>query len=312
MTMKSEFSWSSNEQYRNNHRLAIRHLGKLLFRGELVLILGAGVSVPFGLASWTTLLQECADDIGVSLSDLNINTKKGALLAASRIKAGAASVDDYHSLVQKILYKKHKRYTPTPLFSAVTAMLSGAARGKVSTVLTLNFDDLLETFLLLHGYDCQVVSSLPSLTRAADVIIYHPHGFLPKNGGMADKFFQQSEKIIFSKDEFSEILSKKKSEWRKVLQTIVHQKVVLAVGLGAGEPHLKSLFSEVVSNVRDRPLGFWLSKRAVGGTEMRNIEERFYRESNLIPIVLDNYEPDYENFISGICRAAADQYRSSL
>lgn len=310
--MSSKPRWHSLGLYQSNHRLAKESLGQALFRGELVLLLGAGVSAPFGLPTWIGLLNECASALGIILDQKEILTKMGALKAASQIKKKAGSAEKYLEIVTSKLYQGHSRFAPTPLLSAVSAMLSGSARGRVSTVVTLNFDDLLETFLLLGGYDCQVVKSWPVLTRSADVTIFHPHGFLPKRGGITSHFFTPSASITFSEDEFGNILSKRKSEWRKAIGSIIRQKVVLAVGLGAREPHMRSLFLEAANEVTDRPLGFWVGKKPTSGKDISARDKIFFEQCKLAPIMLDNYDPDYPNFIQGVCQSAARCFKSRL
>jgi len=310
--MSEKVRWHSIGQYQGNHSLTKEALGTALFRGELVLFLGSGVSAPFGLPQWNTLLVDCAHDLGISLDPKLLKSKAGALEAASKIKDVAGSSDAYRSIVSKNLYKHHNRLAPTALFSAVTSMLSGSVRGKISTVITLNFDDLLETFLVLGGYDCQVIKSWPSLTRAADVTIFHPHGFLPKSGGVAEKFYGSSSNIIFSKDEFGGVLSKTKSEWRQIIGSIIRQKVVLAIGLGAGEPHMRALFVDAFKEVSDRPLAFWMSRKKEGSTILSGRDQKFYQACNIVPIVLEDFDPQFPRFIQGICQAAARRYKGKL
>ena len=312
MVMSSKPRWLSIGQYQNNHRFAKESLGNALFRGELVLFLGAGVSAPFGLPTWSALLSDCATELGITLNPKEILTKKGALRVASLIKHKAGSTETYLKLITSKLYRGHSRFAPTPLLSSISAMLSGSARGRVSTVVTLNFDDLLETFLLLGGYDCQVIKSWPTLTRSADVSIFHPHGFLPKPAGIASHFFTSSSSITFSKDEFGSILSKRSSEWRRAIGSIIRQKVVLAIGLGPGEPHIRSLFREASSEVTDRPLGFWVGKKPLPGRQMSVRDKLFFEQCKIAPIMLDDYEPDYPMFIQGICQSAARCFKSRL
>lgn len=88
-----------------------------------------------------------------------------------------------------------------PLLSSLGALVMSLARGGVADVFTLNFDDVLESYVNIHGFRSQVISEFPSdLRKDVDLQVFHLHGFLPLNR----EFGPATTWLVLSHHEFLE------------------------------------------------------------------------------------------------------------
>ena len=76
-------TWSHVDIYANDQDLVINDLAHALFRGELALFLGSGVSGDFGLPGWLTLVQRCCSKLGLDSTKVTNNPTFDALTAAA-------------------------------------------------------------------------------------------------------------------------------------------------------------------------------------------------------------------------------------
>lgn len=238
-------------------------LSRLLCRGELVLLLGAGVSDDMGLPDWSGLVQRCADTANVDGDWSSVKTSAQLMEAIDSIRRRSClSKPDMRSAVRRALYGPlldvdgEPEYTQdvlsNRLLSALGAMLMRSARGSTAEVFTLNFDDVLEWYLDVHGFSAQIVAELPYLSRGdVDIHVYHIHGFLP----LVSKY-ESSSWMIFSQEELEERLANSAEyPWEALLLDRVYSKVVLAVGTSMRDIDLS--LDPPIEGVRPSRLGSW-------------------------------------------------------
>jgi hypothetical protein len=110
-------------------------------------------------------------------------------------------------------------------------------RGSAAKVITLNFDDLIEIYLEFHGFTTATIHNGCHWAAQEDVIIYHPHGYLPlAHSG-------NSESIVLGETSFYEVISS--DLWRPILATALRQHTFLYIGLSGNDIHLKSHWVEL-------------------------------------------------------------------
>ena len=156
----------------------LQFFGEQLARGRLTAAIGAGASLACGLPDWGNLLKEL-------FKSKNLKWRSGSLL--TRADEILQAFDGDHSKldqeIRRVLYQ-NKRFdgsslSQIPLLAALGALVVGSKRGSVTQIISLNYDDLLATFLGYYGCSIKQTALLPLWAGNHDVTIYHPHGLLP-------------------------------------------------------------------------------------------------------------------------------------
>ena len=290
------------------------YLAECLKEGTLALALGAGISAGMGLPKWPNLVNSCCKEVGIK-NKFNKNTANEKLLRAMNAVEDAINKDiqgnpkkqfddEYRKLIHKCLYRDGKvEYDDSiiklPLLIAIGALISGSARGSVKEIVTLNFDDVLEWYLSVYGLKTQIAHKLPVLRGNPDVIIYHLHGYIPKNSNPSLK-----SKIIFSKRSYDRYHAKdrlnlQQSVWIDHLSS----KVVLFIGLSGNDTTFGPIFSNVKVRLKsyspfDGPNNIWLMSPKTS----KEIKDEIRDDWGGAPVIMEH--KDYPSFILGICQRA--------
>ena len=299
----------------SNPSLATSFLGTLLSRGELFLLLGAGVSRPAGLPNWPMLVASCEAAVGLPAFESKFEGHERSSQELMRamdsvydvLQASEASTARrrYVELVRGELYpaplRTEGRYGPSAikddLLISLGAMVMASARGSIADVFTLNFDDLLEWYLDLHGFSTQVVPSFPVQLRGdRDVTVFHMHGFVPLLQGR----YRSSEQILFT---YSELIARISGSsgvaWQTLLGSRLLSRRFLAVGTSMQDIDLDVLLDGARKELGDDiPLGVALS---VG---MPEADRKHLKRFGVVPVSLTSYEQIPE-FLLGVCQYAA-------
>ena len=288
-------AWSHVDVYSSDYELIKNDLGAALFRGEIALLFGAGVSAAFKFPSWVTLVRDCFTEAGLRHSHITDDATFEQLTAAARVLRENLKTQ-YLDVVAKCLYAKAQsrdKLSSSSLLNALGALMMGSRRGRVREVWTLNYDDIIEWHLRTHGFVSQVVTSTPTLLRDVDVTIYHPHGFLPLDTIHGNR----SKDIVFDDKSYAERFVGKNQPWRDAVQIALRSKVFLAVGLSWNDRLMKDLIIEASTDVSDRPIAFWLFGPKCPADQIADC-----LRNNVVPISLE-FE-DYPMFILSICEKA--------
>lgn len=284
---------------------AIPHLAQHLRQGTLGLAVGAGISKYLNLPDWVQLVNQCSTGAGLS-PDMTYATSTQALCNRMEIierqftsgNLNKGKSPDYRKLVRESLYKdiNFDNVLHGELLMALGALLMGSKRGSIREVLNFNFDDVLESYLYLHGYDVSIVRTLPSLRTSADVTIYHPHGFLPYH----NDWFDSSDFLIFSQDSYDDKMGDIKDAWTELSRVFLKSKIVLFVGLSGNDPTFGPMFKDVHAALgSDRRTGFWLFGPKADSANLDALQNR-----NFVPLEFDSFEK-WPKFLLQICQAAA-------
>lgn len=280
--------------------IAQKVLARLLSRGELVLFLGAGVSSASSFPNWQRLVERCETELGLP-SPANRSTTD-LMDAMEEVLDKSGDAVSFRELVRRNLYPSDMLATKTypdsvlqqELLIALGALVMPSARGSIRDVITLNFDDLLEWYLHLHGFTTQSVPEFPVYLRSdQDVLVYHPHGFLPLAG-------DATEWLVFTHQEFISRIAKTDGRpWRELMVNMFMTKRVLAVGTSMNDLDM-SVYAEAAHDGKsDRvPAGF------VVDVGFQDTQRRKLLNARMVPIELDDYA-DIPRFLLGICREAA-------
>lgn len=276
------------------------YLAKQLNIGCLAMVVGAGISVPFGLPDWPTLISRLFKSKGATP-----RFEKRPEILAEEFKLTYFRDDAYGYLdaVSGALYEGVKidfetlRHSHT--LAAIAALAMASSRGNIAHLITFNFDNLLELYLAYHGFSVLSIFAESNWAQRTDVTIYHPHGFLPAEGG-ADK----SNRIILDQKSYAEAVGKEGSIWYQRLLTIFRTHTCLFLGLSGDDLNLDSLLSATKENH-----AYHLDKTAFWGVRFTTDPDpgtslRWEARGIFTKVVL-NYETDLPNYLFRICQEAA-------
>jgi hypothetical protein len=286
-------------------KLTLNELSKYLYRGELALALGAGVSKSFGFPLWWELVNELSLKY-YGKSSINENTlPKDLTYTIDEINSNIKNKLEFNELVKSVLYNNidyinNDTIVQNELLISLSALMMGSRRGSIRNVITYNFDDLLEWYLGMHGIDVRVIQNPQRTTTNSKVIIYHPNGFLPlKSSELC------GDKLIFSETSF---ISRQKEAtpqdkyWEIIQERLFVQKIFIFVGLSGKDPTIYPRLKNIYENLlnKKRPIGFWFYKRT---KEMDQREIKRNLNCGIVPIILEdnNLIPKY---LLNICEYA--------
>lgn len=158
---------------------------------RLVLVLGAGVSMNYGLPSWDTLLQklmvatlEKDKNASSILSKLFTKIFNPSPLIAGRYlqKYFESKNISFEKSVREILYQEIDMETNSPLMDEIVRYCIAPGKSpNLNSIITYNFDDILEESLKKSGLDLPFKSIFGEGidVETGELPIYHVHGFLP-------------------------------------------------------------------------------------------------------------------------------------
>lgn len=273
-------------------------LGLALFRGELSLFLGSGISADFHLPSWPILVRTCLAKVARDPAEISDDAGFDQLTQAmGRVRDQLKNNGKYFQLIWDSLYPdgtNRDEWEPSPLLNCIGALLMGSRRGRIKEIWTLNYDDVLEWYLELHGFVSQVVTETPALLRDVDVTTYHPHGFLP-----FDPKRQRSEEIVFDDRSYAKRGVGKAQEWREAVQLALRSRVFVFIGLSWTDRLLRDLIVDAADFNLSRPTGFWMFGPSATEASMADC-----RRFNIVPLQFSAFR-HYAPFLRNICSRAS-------
>lgn len=259
----------------------VENLKSCYKKGQFSLILGAGVSSSAGMPDWNTLLnslfvtyltQEFDDDvamgdkdIGDLVSRLNSIDEPSALMAARYLRKGLSKRDgeakEFIEAVTKNLYKLRNNKFPidSELIKSIASMCLPRRTGaKVKSVVTYNFDDLLERQLSNNAILHRCIYTDNESYDPDELPVYHVHGFLPEDRKAYDGL--DNSTLVFSEEGYHQIYSDS-YHWSNLVQlNSFRENNCLMVGLSMTDPNLRRLLDISSKNI-ERSKHFAFMKR---------------------------------------------------
>lgn len=230
----------------------IETLNKTYDDGKLVLVLGSGISTECGLPDWDTLLQKLLlkiefnedDSEDQSLIIANIYNK---IFNPSNLISGRYIRNNYQrysannknisfeEFVRNSLYEEKINDEASILKEIFQFCIGGHGGPTIDSIITYNFDDLLERYLDRKNIPFKAIYSEGMSYTRRQTPIYHVHGFLPR--GVLNK----DHKIILSEDmyhlQYNDIYS-----WSNLLQiNTFKDKTCLFIGFSLIDPNSRRL-----------------------------------------------------------------------
>ena len=248
---------------------------------QLVLFLGAGVSIPYGLPSWKNLVLELLFEqaqgtrrlgsmwphyrravaswmtdyfdydplVLARMVERDLRVRK----PAARQKRSADKIDHFLERLRSYMYANYREPGGRTTLQAISALIAKGNKGSgVESVVTFNFDDLLERELRRRKVTVQSITS-SDRQQGPGLRVIHAHGFVPKDGPLARK------DIIFTEPDYHRLTE---SVFHWSLSDVVdrlRKRTVLFVGLSMSDPSLRRLLD--ASRNSDIPPHWQIQKR---------------------------------------------------
>jgi hypothetical protein len=237
-------------------------------QGNLNLYLGAGVSADSGLPTWKQLVVSMYfrymkierwqsikpfPNYLYAIGEWYLNKTGESLdIIIRKLKSG---LDE--QLFLKILYdclydqlnegryqNPFSTFHQNDLLVQITELVAHPGR-KINSVVTYNFDDLLEQSLEMKGKNHIPVFNASMVPVNGALPVYHPHGFMPFNHTEPKK---NTGKIILSEDDYNSIANSS-NYWANMVQTsLLTQGTGLMIGLSFSDRNLRRLI-DLIANI---------------------------------------------------------------
>lgn len=255
---------------------------------ELVLVLGAGVSVPYRLPDWNTLLQTLL--IGATTGGKPENQliarlfnevfRPSPLVAARYVRnhfKHPEAAGSFEENVRSALYAgadiTDKR---SPLMREICALILAPARSPMlDSVITYNFDDILEREL--RTLSDKIGTQIPFRTICAaterptdrELPIYHVHGFLPSTGPLTNV-----NNIVLGEADYHQQYARIYS-WENTVQINKFAEAhCLFVGTSFSDPNLRRLLDIAREQHQDKGIRHWIVKKKPSVSETLGLLRR--------------------------------------
>jgi len=230
----------------NHHEIPIMELSRSRNAGRLTLFCGSGVSIDAGIPSWEQLLLQLLESMIMRISrnqhftlenhDPNIFQKKhgpSGLVIGKYLKSNLG--EDFLPELRKALYLKNP--STCAIIQAVVELARPQRDSKpLDSIVTFNFDGLIEENLKQQGLCYREVFSEDTRYGPGELPVYHVHGFLPREGEIP-----LSTEIIFSEDAYHDQFMDPFS-WSNLIQlNKLSQNTCLMLGLSLSDPNIRRL-----------------------------------------------------------------------
>ncbi len=234
---------------------SIGNLNKSYKNGSLVLVLGAGVSLRYGMPGWDQLLQELMvrtieEEQSVSnvLSQLfnRIFSPNPVIAGRYLQKYFQDKKISFENAVREVLYDKCDYEIESSLMSEIiTFCVAPGKSPNLDSIITYNFDDLVEQKLSNVGIDVPFKSVFGNGINPEDgeLPIYHVHGFLPRKGKISkDNQITFGESIYH--EQYNDIYS-----WANITQiNKFRDKTCIFIGSSLTDPNTRRLLD--IANIQ--------------------------------------------------------------
>ena len=235
---------------------SIQRLREAYRAGTLVLVLGAGVSMDYGLLSWNRLLQKLliatfkdnpAQNLETSsvLAGLFNQVFRPTPLIAARylnnFYRDTAPSDPlaFLNAVRAALYSGFDEKKQTELLKQIRQLCMAVGKSpNLQAIITYNFDDLVEVDLEKSGAEMRFRSIYAPGVHANDdeLAIYHVHGYLPRKIDLTEL-----NKVVLSEDYYHEQY-RNVYDWSNLVQiNTFSQANCLFIGTSLTDPNQRRL-----------------------------------------------------------------------
>jgi len=270
--VKNAINERENDTQRGMQKAKIISLLKNKYQNEsLVLVLGAGVSHSAGILNWNDLIlqlqtdmilhllqdkRELNDSKTAQIIELASRTFETSPIAQMRFIRSALLPKEYNNMVHHALYLNKPKSRTTLLDAICTVCMPDRTHVSIDSVITYNFDDLLEHALDRFKLVYNVVSQEKDNGSSRKLNIYHAHGYLP----LKVDDFSADFNLVFSEEDYH-LVYKNSYCWSNLIQiNSFRDKTCVFIGSSLTDPNLRRLL-DISSRQGETPHHFAFLRR---------------------------------------------------
>lgn len=249
-----------------NHESQIQNLRRALRRGRLTLVCGAGASIQAGIPSWNdlllTLLERMMERIAKN-HDLDLGKRaakefqnrngSSSLILGKYLKNNLGN--DFPFEMRDALYGSDPK--TSELIESIVALSRPQREGDpLDSIITFNFDCLVEDNLSKSGISNKAIFSEAISHDSNEIPIYHVHGFLPRTGELPG-----GVELVFSEDAYhSQFIDP--FSWSNLMQlNKLTQNTCLFIGISLTDPNMRRLLDVAWRKNPAKTLSHYIIKR---------------------------------------------------
>ncbi|QDH77870.1 hypothetical protein FKX85_01940 [Echinicola soli] len=250
---------------------AIKKLKQAHEAENLNLVLGAGISRPYGLPTWDFLLQklllktiEETPEKAVVLSKVFSKVFNPSPLIAGRYLQGSLfnskDKNKFEKEVRKTLYESFDKNAASPIMDEIVKLCAAPGNSRnLDGIITYNYDDIIETKIKEKKMDIPFQSvygqAVDPDNRA--LAIYHVHGFLPQEGEINELNNITLGEYVYH-EQYSNIYS-----WNNIVQiNKFRDKTCLFIGTSLSDPNIRRLLDIANSQKKGRKFHYIIKKKS--------------------------------------------------
>jgi len=252
---------------------------------HVTLLLGAGASTSSGLPGWDTLAARLllrSGSVRTMTAAEQLVKQQDPLLVAEGARTALAARWDHR--VRTALYQGLEDLTPTALHLA-TAGHALASRPEDTTIVTLNFDTLLEDAIEIDGEGLS--DSRVDADRPADLhAVHHLHGIASMS---------HSEAVVLTLSDYNELLGDPDCWQQQLLTSSARQGAIIIAGTSYRDPDVRRWLHVALKDAPEDNTALVLLARQAFGVpriEFDAIKDALadqWISAGLVPIILEDF-----------------------
>ncbi|WP_135556458.1 SIR2 family protein [Paenibacillus cymbidii] len=231
-------------------------------RDQLSLFLGAGVSTSAGFPSWDALLEKLNDAVvrqmstkkfGGKLCTASVNETDKQLMAnlLSKLRDESPIINAFFlestinsrsaisKYIREALYGRRRRAYSSGTLVWLAKLCNHRGKYRIRSVVTFNYDDLLEQHLAEVPVDHMPVFKEDDEINPNVLPIFHVHGYLPQHENKYDDI--DGNLIVFSEQAYHTVYTDAYS-WSNITQMhVLKENVCLFIGLSMSDPNMRRI-----------------------------------------------------------------------
>lgn len=285
----------------NDEDKLIDYLSNQLLKERLCLVLGAGVSLNFGLPLWENLINNMYEIFNEKPNIGYSNEQNAEYFHTKHCKN---DYKEYKKYIQKSLYKDYdlnfNNLNTNSTLNAITALIMASKRGSSSKILTFNLDNIIEIYLSYYGFVTNSIVEPIHWRCGADVDIYHLHGYIP--APPSENF---SKNLMLDKHSYSKE-SKESEIWKQHALCIMQTHTCLFIGLSGNDNNLDKYLTNIESShiINETGISYW------GVSFINKDEDQLilqWKKRKIFPHILEKDFKNLPSFLFKICQKAGEK-----